>query len=290
MSGRRSSSRFDDAVEFVVGVGEAGEVALVDDRGGEARLGEDHHAGGRLDQVRAGARADDEEERVLDLAVQPDDAGQAAEHLALAALAQHRRVAAATGGLHLQRDDRAHPGIPALTATHSAAGVCKPGRAQLEQELRRVDHVGRIGGQRQPGECAGLEGVAPQRDEVGGVQGQHQHAEHVFPEEGRGEQVAAEHHLLPDAAGDHDRVEHERLDHDRQHGRGLAGARGEEAQHQREADEEDEELERRQHALHQGPGRRVAAPALFSAVQRGHRRTLAGPAWGHVVAFHEGGR
>ena len=74
-------------------VGQAGQIALVDDGGGEARLGEDHHAGGRLDQVRAGARADDEEEGVLHLAVQPDDAGQAAEHLALAALAQHRRVA-----------------------------------------------------------------------------------------------------------------------------------------------------------------------------------------------------
>ena len=95
MSGRRSSSRRDDPVELVVGVGQAGEVALLDDRGGEARLGEDHHAGGRLDQVRAGARADDEEEGVLDLAVQPDDAGQAAEHLALAALAQDRRVGAA---------------------------------------------------------------------------------------------------------------------------------------------------------------------------------------------------
>jgi hypothetical protein len=63
-----------------------GEIALVDDRGGEARLGEDHHAGGRLDEMRAGARADDQEEGVLDLAVQPDDAGQPAEHLALAAL------------------------------------------------------------------------------------------------------------------------------------------------------------------------------------------------------------
>ena len=91
MSGRRSSRRRDDAVEFVVDVGESGEIALVEDRGREARLGEDHHAGGRLDQMRAGARADDEEERVLDLAVQPDDAGQAAEHLALAALAQDRR-------------------------------------------------------------------------------------------------------------------------------------------------------------------------------------------------------
>ena len=95
MSGRRSSSRVDDAVEFVIRVGQAGQIALVDDGGGEARLGEDHHAGGRLDQVRAGARADDQEEGILDLAVQPDDAGQAAEHLALAALAQDRPLAAA---------------------------------------------------------------------------------------------------------------------------------------------------------------------------------------------------
>ncbi len=82
----------DHAVELCVGVGETGEVAVVDDRGGEARLGEDHHAGRRLDQVRAGARADHEEECVLDLAVQPDDAGEPAEHLALAALAQDRKV------------------------------------------------------------------------------------------------------------------------------------------------------------------------------------------------------
>ena len=95
MSGRRSSSRVDDAVEFVVGIGQAGEVAFVDDRGGEARFGEDHDAGGGLDQVRAGARADDQEERILDLAVQPDDAGQPAEHLALAAFAQDSGIVAA---------------------------------------------------------------------------------------------------------------------------------------------------------------------------------------------------
>ena len=41
-------------------------------------------------QMGAGARADDQEERVLDFAMQPDDAGQAAEYFALAALAQHR--------------------------------------------------------------------------------------------------------------------------------------------------------------------------------------------------------
>ena len=121
----------DDAVELVVGVGQPGEVAFVDDRGGEARLGEDHHARGRLQQVRAGARADDEEEGVLDLAVQPDDAGQAAEDLALAALLQHRRRAraACTRGqagrrrrLGLDRDDRAHSA--ALRAARSFSRNC----------------------------------------------------------------------------------------------------------------------------------------------------------------------
>ncbi len=86
----------DDAVEFLVGVGEAGEVALLHDGGGEARLGEDHHAGRRLQQVGAGARADDEEEGVLHLAVQPDDAGEAAEDLALAALLDDGGVGAAS--------------------------------------------------------------------------------------------------------------------------------------------------------------------------------------------------
>ena len=89
MSGRRSRSCATTRSSSSLRVGQAGQVALLDDRGREARLGEDHHAGGRLDQMRAGARADDEKEGVLDLAVQPDDAGQAAEHLALAALAQH---------------------------------------------------------------------------------------------------------------------------------------------------------------------------------------------------------
>ena len=60
------------------------------DRGGEARLGKDHHAGRGLNQMGAGARTHHEEERVLDLSMQPDDAGQPAEHLALAALAADR--------------------------------------------------------------------------------------------------------------------------------------------------------------------------------------------------------
>ena len=87
----------DHPVQFLVGVGKASQVALLDDRGAEARLREDHHPRRRLHQMGTGARADDQEEGVLDLAVQPDDAGQAAEHLALAPLAQDRGVGAAGG-------------------------------------------------------------------------------------------------------------------------------------------------------------------------------------------------
>ena len=79
----------DHAIELDIDVGKACEVALVDDRGGKARFGEDHHAGRRLNEMRAGARADHQEEGVLDLPVQPDDAGEAAEDLALAALLEN---------------------------------------------------------------------------------------------------------------------------------------------------------------------------------------------------------
>ena len=76
---------------------QAGQVALFHQGGGKTWFGEYHHAGGRLQQMRTGPAANDQEEGVLDLAVQPDDAGQAAEDFALAALAQDRRVAAAAG-------------------------------------------------------------------------------------------------------------------------------------------------------------------------------------------------
>ena len=62
--------------------------------------------------MRAGARADHQEKRVLNFAVQPDDASEAAKHFALAAFAQHRGIAAAergsrgwTGGQSVHRDD-----------------------------------------------------------------------------------------------------------------------------------------------------------------------------------------
>ena len=83
------------AIELFIAVGHSREVAVAEDGGGEARFGEDHHAGGALQQMRAGARADDEEERVLHLAMQPHDAGEAAEDFALSALLEHGHVAAA---------------------------------------------------------------------------------------------------------------------------------------------------------------------------------------------------
>ena len=108
-----------------------GKVALFQDRGGEARLGEDHHAGRGLQQMRAGARADDEEERVLDLAMQPDDAGQAAENLALAALAND-------GDFARRRRRRRRASALTTTPPHgrSATRRLQPRRAQLQQELR----------------------------------------------------------------------------------------------------------------------------------------------------------
>jgi hypothetical protein len=44
-----------------------------------------------------GAAAHHQEEGVLDLAMQPDNAGQATENLSLAALTQDRRVGTASG-------------------------------------------------------------------------------------------------------------------------------------------------------------------------------------------------
>ena len=101
----------DLAVDLLLRVGEPGEVLLLHDRRAESRLGEDHHARRRLQKMRAGAGAHDEEERVLHLAVQPDDPGQAAEHLALAALAQDGGVEAAPGGRYA--GGQRHAGAPA---------------------------------------------------------------------------------------------------------------------------------------------------------------------------------
>ena len=131
----------DHAIELVVRVGHPGQVAVLEDGRGEARLREDHHAGRRLEQVRAGARADDEEEGVLHLAVQPHDAREAAEHLALAPLAEHRqrvgrrrRVRArrrAPGEVRRGGKHRAH----AATPNAAAPGRCDVSSSRAARSL-----------------------------------------------------------------------------------------------------------------------------------------------------------
>jgi hypothetical protein len=73
-------------VEFLIGIGQAGQVALAQNRGAETGFGENHHAGGALDQMGAGAGAHHQEEGIRHAPVQPHDRGEPAEHLALAVL------------------------------------------------------------------------------------------------------------------------------------------------------------------------------------------------------------
>ncbi len=86
------------AVKFDIGIGETRKIFFFENRGAKAWLCKDHYPGCGLQQMRAGAAADDEEKRILHLAVQPDDPGQSAEHLALAALLQDGGVTATALG------------------------------------------------------------------------------------------------------------------------------------------------------------------------------------------------
>ena len=110
----------DDAVDLVLRIEEARQIALLHDGGRKARLSEDHHARRRLQQMRAGARADDQEKRVLDLAVHPHDAGEAAEDFALAALVNDRRRGAACAFACENVDRAVHCADPASVVMRDA--------------------------------------------------------------------------------------------------------------------------------------------------------------------------
>ena len=103
----------DHAGELRMAIGQTRQIALFDDRRGKARLGEDHHARCRLEQVGACARANDEEECILHLAVQPDNAGQTAEDFTLAAFAQHGKAAVTRVFGSGEGLGRAHAATPA---------------------------------------------------------------------------------------------------------------------------------------------------------------------------------
>src|SRR5271166_4442476 len=107
-----------DPVEFVVDIRDSGQVALGQDRRGETRFGEDHDAGGRLKQMGAGSGAHNQEKRVLNLPVQPDDAGQPTEDFALSTFAKDRRGLAAHDGhrsLLIERSQSIHGVSPDWT-------------------------------------------------------------------------------------------------------------------------------------------------------------------------------
>ncbi len=101
----------DLTVKLGIGIRQTRQILLFENRRPEPGFGKDHHARRRLQKVRAGAAAHDQEERVLHLAVQPDDPGQPAEHLALAAFLQNGRVAATAG-----RGVQAHAATPSFAA------------------------------------------------------------------------------------------------------------------------------------------------------------------------------
>ena len=81
-------------VKFRLRICEAGKIRFLQNGRAKARFGKNHHAGGGLQQMRAGPRANHQKERVLHLAVQPDDSRQTAEHFALTALFENRCFAA----------------------------------------------------------------------------------------------------------------------------------------------------------------------------------------------------
>mgnify|MGYP003348944066 CR=1 FL=1 len=99
-----------------------GEVALLDDRGGKARLGKDHHPRGRLQKMGTGARAHHQKEGILNFSMQPDDPGESAENRSLSAFGLDIQGLAITGGRrYVQRNHRAH----ACSPLGKALGVCR---------------------------------------------------------------------------------------------------------------------------------------------------------------------
>ena len=86
------------AIEFLVGIGQAGQVPFPQDRRAEAGFGKNHHPRSRLDQVGASARAHHQEEGIGHAPMQPNNRGKAAEHLPLAVLLDQLGTVKGAGG------------------------------------------------------------------------------------------------------------------------------------------------------------------------------------------------
>ena len=86
-------------IQFVVGVRQARQVPFPQDGGAKTGLCEDHHPRCGLDQVGTGAGAHHQEEGIRHAAMEPDNAGEATEHLPLAPFPQQRqRLGASPAG------------------------------------------------------------------------------------------------------------------------------------------------------------------------------------------------
>ncbi len=84
---------------------------------------------------------DHQKEGILNLAVEPDDAGEAAEHLPLAALAGHANF----GRDARIRSSSEHRRAVGRYAELAAFAPLEPRAAQFHQELRCVQQIGGIG-------------------------------------------------------------------------------------------------------------------------------------------------
>ena len=85
----------------------SGKVRFFENRRSESRFSEDHDPCGRLQKVRAGARADHKKEGILHLAMKPYDARQAAEDFMLAPLLEDRGLGTPVGRVDLRKDSHA---------------------------------------------------------------------------------------------------------------------------------------------------------------------------------------
>ena len=120
-------------VKLVVNIGKAREIALIDDRGGKARLGKNHHTGGRLDEMRAGARANNQEKRVLYFAMQPDNTRQPAKHLALATLFKDRLIDTSFAGRLSARHAEGQIHCTTSIALKASASICSRAARSLKR-------------------------------------------------------------------------------------------------------------------------------------------------------------
>ena len=152
MSGLRSSSRVTIAIQFIVDVGQSGKITLVDDCGRKTRLGEDHDAGGRLNEMGEHVREPTTRKKASrifrcshTMLVSPQKTS------ALAALPENRAAAgdSVAAADTERRDWGVHfgPGLPESQALARLvrAPLQTSETRSFKDKLRRVDHVGQVG-------------------------------------------------------------------------------------------------------------------------------------------------